>query len=514
MNNKKTKDMKKTEEKLNDGTIKKSKGKPKRKSKYPKWVLKYKKPGIEIRCIRGKYYVYKVTSKWDPDIKRSRKITGEYLGRITEAEGFISVGSGRSKRQREEIKSVQVKENGFSCFINNNLRDNVKLIEKHFGETWQTIVAISYGRLLYQSPLKNIGFHFGHSYLSEQLETIDLRGKNVGLFLKELGKQREKIVEYFKEYRRADDCILIDGTDIVSESRKMTKCKLAISKEGTYQSLINTMFIFSVGMDTPIYYRLMPGNIKDVKSFKLCLRESGIKEATIIVDKGFYSKYNIEDLDIAGLKYIMPLKRDNKMINYDIIKSGNKGNYEGYFKYAGRYIWYYTIKQPDGKEIYVYLDDELKMEEEKDYLKRIDKEIEGYEIERFYERQKYFGSIALYTNNAEKVTAEQAYTLYKSRVEVENMIDTFKNVLESDRTYMQDEETLEGWMFVNHIAMQWYYSLHSLLLKNNLLKTYSVNDILEALKQIHKVKINGEWYKEEITHKTEELMNKLGIPIT
>ena len=504
--------MKKTENKTDGRVNTNFKSKPRRKSRYPKWVLKYKKSGEEIRYIKGKYYVYKVTSKWDPEIKRSKKITGEYLGRITEEDGFIPVSRGRVIEKK--IENVQVKENGISCFINNKLNDNVGLLKKHFGEAWQTIMAISYGRLVYQSPLKNVGFHFEHSYLSEQLETIDLSGKMVGSFLKNLGKQRDRIVEYFKEYKKADDCILIDGTDIVSKLRKMDKCKFGISKDGTYQSLINTMFIFSVGMDTPIYYMLLPGNIKDVKSFKLCLKESGIKEVTIVVDKGFYSGANIEELDAAGLKYIMPLKRDNTMINYGIIKSGNKENYEGYFKYAGRYVWYYTIKQPDGKVIYVYLDDRLKMEEEQDYLKRIDKKIEGYEIEKFYERQKYFGSMALYTNNGDMVTAEKAYTFYKSRVEIENMIDTFKNILEADRTYMQNEDTLEGWMFVNHIAMQWYYKLHSLLLQNNLLETYSVNDILGELKEIHKVKINGEWYKEEITCKTEELMNKLGIPIT
>ena len=50
---------------------------------YPEWVLKHKKKGIELRCIKGKYSAYRVSSKWDPIKKRSKKITGEYLGVIT-----------------------------------------------------------------------------------------------------------------------------------------------------------------------------------------------------------------------------------------------------------------------------------------------------------------------------------------------------------------------------------------------------------------------------------------------
>lgn len=36
------------------------------------------------------------------------------------------------------------------------------------------------------------------------------------------------------------------------------------------------------------------------------------------------------------------------------------------------------------------------------------------------------------------------------------MFDGMKNVLEADHTYMQNEQTLQGWMFINHITLQWY----------------------------------------------------------
>jgi len=42
------------------------------------------------------------------------------------------------------------------------------------------------------------------------------------------------------------------------------------------------MFAFSVDMQLPLYYKFLPGNIKDIKSFKLCLKELQIKDAVVI----------------------------------------------------------------------------------------------------------------------------------------------------------------------------------------------------------------------------------------
>lgn len=45
------------------------------------------------------------------------------------------------------------------------------------------------------------------------------------------------------------------------------------------------------------------------------------------------------------------------------------------------------------------------------------------------------------------------------------MFDSMKNVLEADKSYMQDEETLQGWLFINHIALQLYQELYLTLKK-------------------------------------------------
>jgi hypothetical protein len=56
---------------------------------YPAWTQKYKEKGLAIHPIGGKYYLYRISSVYDPVKKRAKKITKEYLGRITEEDGLI-----------------------------------------------------------------------------------------------------------------------------------------------------------------------------------------------------------------------------------------------------------------------------------------------------------------------------------------------------------------------------------------------------------------------------------------
>ncbi|TAF74332.1 MAG: hypothetical protein EAZ53_09335 [Bacteroidetes bacterium] len=85
--------------------------------------------------------------------------------------------------------------------------------------------------------------------------------------------------------------------------------------------------------------------------------------------------------------------------------------------------------------------------------------------------------------------------------------------MKADRTYMQDEDALEGYMFINHIAIQWYYIIYRLLKENKLLKKYSVTDFIKLLIEVKKVRINETWYTEPIIKRIQILLEKLKISV-
>ena len=175
--------------------------------------------------------------------------------------------------------------------------------------------------------------------------------------------------------------------------------------------------------------------------------------------------------------------------------------------YEDRYIWHYNIADDRKTSITLFLDEELRHQEVKDFLHRIDNKVANYTIEKYHDKQHAFGTLSIIGSSGK--SAREIYETYKIRGQVETMIDALKNVVEADRTYMQNQTTLEGWMFVNLIALKWYYIVLNLLKEHNLNKEYSPADFLLFLKEVKMVKINDNWQRAEIIEKTAGIMRKL-----
>ena len=481
-------------------------------AKHPQWALRHKRKGTEIRFINGSYYLYKITSKWDPEKKRSKKITLGLLGKITEKDGFIESEKHKLKQQQKIQGNITVKEYGISFLITNKLINYVDLLKKHFPDKWKFILALSYCRFAYQSPLKNCPYLFQKSYLSEDIKNAGLSSSMVSKKLKELGLERKQILNFFKEFKVENDSILFDGTDMFSQSKKMSYPHKSKTKKGTFDDIVNVMFVFSTKLMSPLYYRLLPGNIKDISSFKLCLNEAEVNDATVIADKGFYSKKNIEQLDNENIKYIIPLKRNSSLIDYKPVMTGDLKKFNGYFLYEKKIIWYYET-EVSGKRLIIYKNDELKTQETKDYLTRCETLPEMYNEKDFFKKQYQFGTISLLSNIDKNINAQEIYERYKTRHQIENMIDVFKNIFEADKSYMQNDDAIEGWMFINFMVMHWYYQIIRMLQVLKLNNKYSPKDIILFLSNVKKVKINNKWYDSELTKNEKELFDKLKIHI-
>jgi len=111
-------------------------------------------------------------------------------------------------------------------------------------------------------------------------------------------------------------------------------------------------------------------------------------------------------------------------------------------------------------------------------------------------------------------TAENVYVSYKSRNQIEVMIVVLKNIFNADKTHMQDNDSIEGWMFINYVVMLWYYKILHHLQNQKLNAKYSPKDIINFLVDIKKVKINGNWHEDDITKKNKILFDRIKMPIT
>jgi transposase len=250
-----------------------------------------------------------------------------------------------------------------------------------------------------------------------------------------------------------------------------------------------------------------------------------------IADKGFFSAENISAMNQEDLSYIIPLQRNNNLIDYSPLQCNAFKKNQKYFMFQDRVIWYYSYQKDDYNLITV-LDERLRVEEERDYLSRIESHPDKYSKSAFDEKMHRFGTLTFVykaekltdndkklkgkrkkkkKNEKEKTIEQLVYESYKQRNEIEVMFDSFKNYLDADVSHMQNRYVMEGWLFANFIAMIAYYKLYIRLKQSEILSKYSPKDIIEQSKAIYKMKIRGEWYCSEITKKTMELFAKIGV---
>ena len=217
------------------------------KIKHPEWALKFKKKGTELRLINGTYYLYEVTSKWNPQKKRSQKITGKFLGKIT-PEGFIESEKNKLKEGFEQsLKTpLQVKEYGASHFIMEYFKQYNDNLKEHFSDLWQDIIALAFVQLAYQAPVKNVGFYFKRSHLSEIFSDITMGEKRVGALYRKIGSYRSKVAGFMKQSIEEKDNILIDATHLISYSRHIDIAKYGYNSAMQYDPQVNLMFLFAI----------------------------------------------------------------------------------------------------------------------------------------------------------------------------------------------------------------------------------------------------------------------------
>lgn len=482
----------------------------KQKIVFPKWALKHKRSGAELRCINGYYYLYEVSSIYNKELKRAKKITGPIIGKITEKDGFVPSKRAIAKADLSSDAPVYCQEYGLSRYMLDASESVLDALKETFPDDWEILLGLVYCRLGWQTPLKNVPFLINESALKTLLPIRHFNEKSIRSTLSLLGKNRELLKKYMHKFIHEGAYNLIDATEFFSKSRHISLAQKGYNKDMVFDDQISLLYLYSATDMMPTFYRLLAGNLREVKTMSLTIKESNVKNAVIIGDKGFYSKDNIEELKSHDLRFIIPLKRDNKNIDYNLLKNIELS--KNYFKYKGRYV-YYSVIEIEEDTCVLYFDGKLKEQEKTDYLNRIQTLPEKFSHDKFLQRHPCFGTIALFTN-LKDTNPENLYTTYKSRANIEQMFDSLKNVLDADRSYMQNEEMLEGWMFVNHIALQYYHILYNNLKTKQLLNTYSVEDILLYLKHIRQISINGQWETTETTTKITKVLTKLGVHIT
>ena len=62
---------------------------------------------------------------------------------------------------------------------------------------------------------------------------------------------------------------------------------LGYNSSNEFTPQINLLFFFALDKCMPAYFRMLPGSVRDVSFLALSIKESGVKNAVLIGDRGF-----------------------------------------------------------------------------------------------------------------------------------------------------------------------------------------------------------------------------------
>jgi transposase len=227
-----------------------------------------------------------------------------------------------------------------------------------------------------------------------------------------------------------------------------------------------------------------------------------ISNVVFIADRGYYSETNIKLLEKEDISFIIPLKRNSLLLPKRLT------DFEDVFLYNSRPIIYWK-KKKGNRYLYIYEDKWLKQEEEFKHLIKIEKDKKN--LKEYKEKKLKLGKLFIFSDIDD--TPEIIYNLYKSREQIEHAFNIFKNLLESDKSYLRDDNKFDGYIFLNFLSLYLYYLVLNALKERDMNKKLSVKDTILQLSKIKIYEFENAEIISEIPNKVKEIVEAMEIDL-
>lgn len=463
----------------------------------PGWVQELRRPDVEVRKQRGHWYAYRIESVYDPNIKRSRKVTKEYLGKAT-PDGIIP------PRRKLQAARGRVREAGNHWIIHKMLEPVLPILRTYWPESWQTLAALASVKLAKGQPLKRAKFHYDTSLAADHWPEARMSKNSLTRILASVGSEWGSQIAFFQEAAKDTRHVAIDLSHMAHQGRANPLAERGYSGKRVRGTQVRLLLMWGLDTQRPGLLRILPGSVNDAPSLLRAVMESGFQDVTVIGDRGFYSEPNVEALEDHDVHYVLALRRD-----LDFLEHPAASRYRGHFAYRGRTQWWREYAW-GGRRIVHYLDKTLAAREEDAFLKKVRK---GKATMAEYRAAKPgFGTLALLTDTG--LDPRELYELYKQRNDIETAFDALKNTLEADRSHMQNQHSLQGYLFVLWLALYAYAGILEHLKRKELTNKYGVLDVLEYASKIQVSGDGDDRIVHEVPKQARDMEKALELSIT
>ncbi len=277
----------------------------------PDYVLNFvKPPKTEIKKIgANNWYLYEVGYVYSPEAKRTRKVSGRCLGKIT-PEGLVP-----SKRRavKAEVPAAPVSAcasasvptpaekapTAASPLLEDTLEVGAEIwysertvalrerLRRYFPDHWAYLYVIALLKLCKQADVKRLQLRFEYSLLRLLFPILRFPAGGVAAFLRDFGKYRAEITAFMREDVSASgDYLLVPGRCLMPLGRGVDD--EACERRGAEPNFA-AVFALENGTVRPVYYKLCAEHTPDATAFDDVMAECGLEASRCVVvgDDGF-----------------------------------------------------------------------------------------------------------------------------------------------------------------------------------------------------------------------------------
>jgi len=505
------------------------------------------------QTIRGHVYVYEIESFWDPEKKQPRQ-RRKYLGKKDPETGEI-------RSPFRGITPRAVRDFGHLHLVTQIVErlGLGPLVRDVWPEKAAEILSLAVFQVLEARPLY-LARLWAES--AEVDPTLDLSSQRISRLMEELGREEDRRLRFLGSWiEKQGDLrgIFFDITSLSSYSKLIEEIEWGYNRDSDNLPQVNLGMIVGQPSELPLAYRVYPGSIADVTTLKNILRlmeEWGVRDVTVVLDRGFYSAANLQEMADDHLHFIIPLSFATKIAsgllaaNLRELQSPLSAFYS-----KGRPMFYVRQTIAIGEtevEAHLYHDERRKADE-MDHLMRRLVEIESqverkefwnvaaveghlesvfrgsrslYEIEgqrprfRLSRRPKAIsrlmnrmGKTILLTND-KTIGRDDILMFYRRKDVVEKMFDVIKNELENGKLRVSSREAMEGRLFLTYLSLIIHSALSRIMKEQDLFKSFTMAEVFADLKKLRIVTLtSGRTMLTEITKRQRMLFQKFDVPL-
>jgi len=515
----------------------------------------------------GITYAYESVSYWDKEKKQSRA-KRTLIGRVND-NGEIVPTDGRGKGTKAQYKqSIDKPTTARSFYGATYLLDAIgeKLglredLQSCFGDKYKQILSVAYYLILEDSaPLYRFEkWNILHKHPYDKNIPSQMSSE---LFACITEESKHKFFKEWARHKAQDEFWAYDTTSISSYSEQLKQIQYGHNKESDPLAQLNLAVVFGEKSNLPFYYRKLSGNIPDSKTLIHLLedmKQLDFKKLKLVMDRGFFSKENINALFEKHLKFLVSAR-----ISLVFIQSNLESIYDNFCSYdcylpeyelyaqTVSSTWEYKQERPYKqdtitKEKRIYLHYYYNIEKAAEDKKVFDNRLIEYkdellsqkpvkEHQSFYDKYfrvkqtpkrgvnvevktdevdkaaKLYGFFVLLSN--EKMDATKALQLYRNKDVVEKAFGNLKERLSMRRMLVSSEHSLNGKLFVEFIALIFLSYIKKQMQTKNLYKKYTLQTLLDKVDLIEYFEYpNTKPRVGEVLEKQKKIYEAMGVAV-